>query len=74
MNIRIARLVALIVAGVTLSTCAPYPCPPGWHPGPWGRRCFPDGPPYPPPPGYAPPPGAPQYAPPPGPPPAGPPT
>ena len=45
MHSRIACLIALLGAALTLSTCAPVPCPPGWHPGgPWGRRCFPNGP------------------------------
>jgi hypothetical protein len=73
MKVRIAGLIALLLAALALTSCVPYPCPPGWHPaGPWGRRCVPNDPygPYPPPPGYLPPPG---YVPPPGPPPYGPP-
>lgn len=69
MNVRISSLIALLLAALIMSSCAPpRPCPPGWHPGPYGRRCFPDAGPYPPPPGYLPPPGAPGYAPPPPPP------
>ena len=64
------RALALLVGALTLGACAA--CPPGTHPGPWGRRCFAD---YPPPPYYGPPPGYPpaSYAPPPGPPPQRPP-
>ena len=74
MSIRIATVTGLVLTGVVLSSCAPpYACPPGYHPGPHGRRCWPDPGYYAPPPGYPPPPpGA--YGPPPGgPPPGGPP-
>ena len=58
MYLRICGLIALLLAGLTLTQCAAYPCPPGYHPGPWGRRCLPNVMAYyPPPPGYAPPPG-----------------
>jgi hypothetical protein len=36
---------------LSLSACATVSCPPGMHPGPYGRHCHPDrGPPLPPPP------------------------
>jgi hypothetical protein len=66
---RIASIIVLLLVALTLSECA---CPPGYHPGRYGRRCWPnDGPYYPPPPGYGPPPGYPPgpppgYPPPPG--------
>ena len=52
-------LIALLITALMLGACAG--CPPGYHPGPWGRRCIPDYPlpGYPPPPGSVPPPGAP---------------
>jgi hypothetical protein len=76
MYARICSFIALFLAGLALSGCAasaPYPCPPGYHLGPYGRRCLPNVGAYyppPPPPGYGPPAG---YAPPPGPPPGYPP-
>ena len=64
MYLRICGLIALLLAGLTLTQCAAYPCPPGYHLRPWGGRCLPNvAAYYPPPPGYAPPPG---YGPPPG--------
>ena len=70
MYARICSFIALLLAALALSGCAsyaPYPCPPGYHLGPYGRRCLPNVGAYypPPPPGYGPPAG---YAPPPGPP------
>src|ERR1700720_47832 len=54
MYVRICSLVVLFLSGLALSECAtPYACPPGYHPGPYGRRCFPNAAYYPPPPGYA---------------------
>jgi len=45
MYARICSLIALLLAGLALSECAsyaPYPCPPGYHLGPYGRRCLPN--------------------------------
>jgi hypothetical protein len=71
MYARLCTFFTLLLAGLALSACAsyaPYPCPPGYHLGPYGRRCLANVGAYypPPPPGYAPPAG---YAPPGGPPP-----
>src|SRR6202167_394305 len=66
MPIRVATATALVLAGAVLASCAPpYACPPGYHLGPYGRRCWPDAGFYPPPPGYPPPPPG-YYGPPPG--------
>src|SRR6516165_2904883 len=57
MYVRICSFIALLLAALALSECASHPCPPGYHLGPYGRRCWPDwGSYYPPPPGYGPPP------------------
>ena len=54
---RVATVTALVLAGTALASCAPpYACPPGYHLGPYGRRCWPDAGYYPPPPGQPPPP------------------
>ena len=74
MYARICSFIALLLAALALSGCAsyaPYPCPPGYHLGPYGRRCLPNvGAYYPPPPpgsgppaGYAPPPPPHEYGP-----------
>jgi hypothetical protein len=60
MYARICSFIALLLAALALSECAsyaPYPCPPGYHLGPYGRRCLPNVGAYypPPPPGYGPP-------------------
>ena len=43
MYARLCGFLALLYAGPVLSGCvgyAPYPCPPGYHLGPYGRRRF----------------------------------
>lgn len=40
MKYRVAIL-ALLLTTMTVGGCVgPRPCPPGTHPGPYGRRCF----------------------------------
>ena len=53
-GMKIHAVIALLLVALSLSACAA--CPPGYHLGPYGRRCWPNAyyyPPYPPPPGGA---------------------